>query len=167
MIIERLEERLPGSILDRHDFRGDLTAVVSRDRLLEVVEAVFDEGFQMLLDITAVDFLGRSPRFDVVYHFLNLNSQERLRLKVRVEENEPVPSLTQRFKCADWSEREVFDMFGLTFEGHPDLSRLLMWRDFQGHPLRKDFPMNGGDVFCDDTGASYAGDARSLQEMEG
>ncbi len=163
MIIERLEELLPGAILDRHDFRGDTTIVVDRGRLLQVVELVFAEGFQMLLDVTAVDFLDRDPRFDVVYHFLNLASQARLRLKVRVNEGEVLPSLTGRYKSADWSEREVHDMFGLSFEGHPDLRRLLMWEDFPGHPLRKDFPLDGGDLFCDDTGASYAGDAKSLQ----
>ncbi len=163
MIIERIEELLPGAILDHHDFRGDQTIVVDRSRLLEVVDAIFADGFQQLLDITSVDFLERDPRFDVVYHFLNLTSQDRLRLKVRVNEGEAVPSLTSRFKSADWSEREVCDMFGIPFEGRGKMDRLLMWEDFPGHPLRKDFPMDGGDIFCDDTGASYAGDAKSLQ----
>jgi len=163
MIIERIEELLPGIILDHHDFRGDLTVVVDRNRLPDLARALFTEGFQMLLDITAVDFLDRDPRFDVVYHFLNLNNQDRLRLKVRANDGEAIPSLTSLFKCADWSEREVHDMFGLRFEGHPNLTRLLMWEDFPGHPLRKDFPMDGGDIFCNDTGASYAGDAKSLQ----
>lgn len=163
MIIERIEALLPDAILDRHDFRGDRTIVLDRNRLLEVVDLVFAEGFQMLLDITAVDFLDRDPRFDVVYHFLNLNNQDRLRMKVRVNDGQAVPSLTSRFKCADWSEREVHDMFGLDFEGHPELKRLLMWEDFPGHPLRKDYPLDGGDSFCNDTGASFAGDAKSLQ----
>lgn len=163
MIIERIEELLPGTILDHHDFRGDQTVVVDRSRLLDVVDALFAEGFQQLLDVTAVDFLERDPRFDVVYHFLNLTSQDRLRLKVRVNGGEAMPSLTGRFKCADWSEREVHDMFGLSFEGRGKMERLLMWEDFPGHPLRKDFPLDGGDIFCDDTGASYAGDAKSLQ----
>lgn len=163
MIIERIEELLPGAILDHHDFRGDLTVVVDRGRLLEVVDALFAEGFQMLLDVTAVDFLDRDPRFDVVYHFLNLTSQGRLRLKVRANDGEALPSLLGRFKSADWSEREVSDMFGIPFEGRGKMERLLMWEDFPGHPLRKDFPLDGGDIFCDDTGASYAGDAKSLQ----
>lgn len=164
MILERIEALLPDAILDRHDFRGDLTVVLDRNRLLEVVDLAFAEGFQMLLDITAVDFLDRDPRFDVVYHFLNLNNQDRLRMKVRVNDGEAVPSLTSRFKCADWSECEVHDMFGLAFEGHPELKRLLMWEDFPGHPLRKDFPLDGGDAFCNDTGASFAGNAKSLQD---
>lgn len=163
MIIERIEELLPGAVLDHHAFRGDQTIVVDRSRLLEVVDAIFADGFQQLLDVTAVDFLERDPRFDVVYHFLNLTSQDRLRLKVRVNVGEVVPSLTGRFKSADWSEREVCDMFGIPFEGRGEMDRLLMWEDFPGHPLRKDFPMDGGDIFCNDTGASYAGDAKSLQ----
>jgi NADH-quinone oxidoreductase subunit C len=163
MVIERIDEQLAGAIVDRHAFRGDATIVVERDRFLEVVDFIFAEGFQMLVDITAMDALGREPRFDVVYHFLNLASQDRLRLKVRIADQEAVPSLVSRFKSADWAEREVFDLFGIAFEGHPNLKRLLMWEDFPGHPLRKDFPLDGGDLFCSqDIGASFAPEARSL-----
>lgn len=163
MILEHLDEQLPGVILDRHVFRGDQTIVVALERFSEVVDLVFREGFQMLVDITAVDWFQRDPRFDVVYHWLNLVSQERLRLKVRVNEGEAVPSLTTRIKGADWFEREVFDMFGVSFSGHPDLRRLLMWDDFPGHPLRKDYPLDGGDSFCNDVGASFAGQARPVE----
>ncbi len=166
MVIEHIDEQIPGAIIERHDFRGDATLVVEKDRFLEVVDLLFAEGFQFLVDVTAVDFLDRveAKRFDVVYHWLNLNNQERLRLKVRVEDGESVPSLALKFRTADWFEREVFDLFGIPFEGHPDLRRLLMWQDFVGHPLRKDFPLDGGDVFCtSDTGTSYAGHAKSLQ----
>jgi len=163
MVIERIDEQMPGVILDRHAFRGDQTILVDRDRLLEVVDLIFAEGFQLLVDVTAMDALPREPRFDVVYHWLNLTSQERLRLKVRVAEGVSVPSLVSRFKSADWSEREVFDLFGIPFEGHPNLQRLMMWEDFPGHPLRKDFPLDGGDLFCtQDIGASYSPEARSL-----
>ena len=163
MVIERIDEQLPGVILDRHAFRGDQTILVDRERFLEVVDFIFQEGFQLLVDITAMDGQEREPRFDVVYHWLNLASQERLRLKVRVGEQVAVPSLVSRFKSADWAEREVFDLFGIPFDGHPNLQRLLMWEDFPGHPLRKDFPLDGGDVFCtQDIGASYAPEARSL-----
>jgi NADH-quinone oxidoreductase subunit C len=163
MVTESIIETLPGAVLDQHSFRGDQTIVVGRERLLEVVDFIFGEGFQQLMDVTAVDGHQRDPRFDVVYHLLNLTSQERLRLKVRVADGEPVPSLVSRFKSADWAEREVMDMFGIVFEGHPDPRRLLMWEDFPGHPLRKDFPLDGGDAFCSqDIGASYAPDARSL-----
>ena len=166
MVIGHIDEQLPGAILDRHDFRGDETIVVEKDHFLQVVDLLFAEGFQFLVDVTAVDFLDRvdAKRFDVVYHWLNLNNQERLRLKVRLDDGEAIPSLALKFRTADWFEREVFDLFGIPFEGHPDLRRLLMWQDFVGHPLRKDFPLDGGDIFCtSDTGTSYAGHAKSLQ----
>lgn len=153
MILDRIDEQLPGAVLDRHDFRGDLTAVVAKGFYLEAVDLAFKEGFQQLVDLTAVDWPerdldGKPVRFDVVLHLLNLTSQARLRLKVRVAEGEDLPSLTGRFHSADWAEREVFDLFGIPFEGHRDLRRLLTWEDFPGHPLRKDFPLDGGDPFC-------------------
>jgi NADH-quinone oxidoreductase subunit C len=183
MVIERIEAQLPGAILDRHAFRGDQTVVVAGERFLDVVDCVFREGFQLLLDVTAVDQgpvsaasaagagssgscdrgESRELRFDVVYHLLNLASQERLRIKVPVAEGASQPSLTGRFKSADWAEREVYDMFGIRFQGHPNLARLLMWEDFPGYPLRKDFPLDGGDRFCNqDIGVPFAPDARSL-----
>ena len=153
MILARIQEQLPGAVLDSHDFRGDATAVVAKERYLELVDLLFKEGFQQLMDLTAVDWPerdldGKLVRFDVVLHLLNLTSQERLRLKVRLAEGESLPSLTGRFHSADWAEREVFDLFGIPFEGHPDLRRLLTWEDFPGHALRKDFPLDGGDPFC-------------------
>ena len=164
MIKERIEEQLPDVVLDSHDFRGDVTLVVSAEHLPEVAEVLFVEGYQQLLDVTAVDWYERDPRFDVVYHLLNLANQERLRLKVRVNEQEALPSLVSRYKAANWFEREVFDMFGIPFEGHPRLERLLMWRDFPGYPLRKDFPLDGGDSFCGDVGVSFAAHAKSLND---
>jgi NADH-quinone oxidoreductase subunit C len=165
MVIEHIDEQLPGAVQERHDFRGDETIVISKDRFLDVVDLIFKEGFQLLVDLTAVDWPEREgSRFDVVYHWLNLANQDRLRLKVRIGEDEALPSLVPRFKTADWYEREVWDMFGIKFDGHPDLRRLLTWEDFPGHALRKDFPLDGGDPFCtSDTGTPYAGQARSLQ----
>lgn len=153
MIIEHIDAQLPGAITDRHAFRGDQTVVVAKANLLDLVELLHREGFQMLVDITAVDWPERPEsqgvgRFDVVYHWLNLASQERLRVKVQVADGEAVPTLTGRFKTADWFEREVFDLFGIRFEGHPNMKRLLTWDDFPGHALRKDFPLDGGDPFC-------------------
>ncbi len=148
MIIEQIDTQLPGTVTDRHAFRGDQTIVVAKGNLLALVELLYREGFQMLVDITAVDWPEREPRFDVVYHWLNLASQERLRVKVPVADGEAVPTLTGRFKTADWFEREVFDLFGIRFDGHPNLKRLLTWDDFPGHALRKDFPLDGGDPFC-------------------
>ena len=163
MVIERIEAQLPGAVLERHAFRGDETITVAGTSFLAVVDFLFGEGFQMLLDVTAVDLETPEYRFEVVYHLLNLASQARMRIKVPVADGAAQPSLTGRFKSADWSEREVFDLFGIPFEGHPNLTRLLMWEDFPGHPLRKDFPLDGGDIFCsNDIGASYSPEARSL-----
>ena len=148
MIIEHIDTQLPGTVTDRHAFRGDQTIVVAKDSFLPLVDLLYREGFQLLVDITAVDWPEREQRFDVVYHWLNLASQERLRVKVPVADGEAMLSLTGRFKTADWFEREVFDMFGVRFEGHPNPKRLLTWDDFPGHPLRKDFPLDGGDAFC-------------------
>ena len=148
MITEHIDAQLPDAITDRHDFRGDQTIVIGAASLLPVVDLLHREGFQFLVDITAVDWPEREPRFDVVYHWLNLASQERLRVKVRVADGASVPTLALQFKTANWFEREIFDLFGITFDGHPDLRRLIMWQDFPGHPLRKDFPLDGGDAFC-------------------
>ena len=153
MVIEHIDAQLPGAITDRHDFRGDQTIVVAKANFLAVVELLHREGFQLLVDITAVDWPERPEtqgvgRFDVVYHWLNLANQERLRLKVPVADGEAMPTLAGLFKTANWFEREVFDLFGIRFEGHPDMRRLVTWDDFPGHPLRKDFPLDGGDAFC-------------------
>ena len=148
MITEHIDAQLPDAITDRHDFRGDQTIVIGPASLLPVVDLLYREGFQFLVDITAVDWPERELRFDVVYHWLNLASQERLRIKVPVADGASVPTLALQFKTANWFEREVFDLFGITFAGHPDLRRLIMWQDFPGHPLRKDFPLDGGDAFC-------------------
>ena len=165
MIIERLDEEMPGIVADRHDFRGDLTIVVNPEKYLDTVKFIYGEGFQLMIDLTAVDWPERQPRFDLVVHFQNLVSQERLRVKVPVADGQALPSITPIFKGADWFEREVFDMFGIAFDGHPNLKRLMMWDDFNGHPLRKDFPLDGGDAWCaSDTGTSYAGRAKPIAE---
>jgi NADH/F420H2 dehydrogenase subunit C len=116
--------------------------------------ALRSEGFAMLLDIGAVDYPERTPRFDVVYHLLALPMQpasvaeigtpRRLRLLVGVPaENTTVPTVTDLWKCADWAEREIFDLFGITFTGHPNLKRIQMPYDWEGYPLRKDYPLRG------------------------
>jgi NADH-quinone oxidoreductase subunit C len=100
-------------------------------------------GFQQLVDLTAVDYPERAKRFDVVYHMLSLTRNRRLRLKVQADEDTAVPSVVSVFPAADWYEREAFDMYGVFFDGHPDLRRILTDYGFHGHPLRKDFPMTG------------------------
>jgi NADH-quinone oxidoreductase subunit C len=150
-ILAHLRERLGSGIVDTHDHRGDHTAVVDRAVLLEALRRCRDDGalaFDMLMDLTAVDFLaypGREdgPRFEVVYHLYSVHHNHRLRLKVRVEEDDPVvPTASGLWPIANWFEREVWDMFGIRFADHPDLRRLLLYEEFVGHPLRKDYPVN-------------------------
>lgn len=123
---------------------GELTLVAERERIVEVLTALKDRfGFQQLLDICGVDFPDREERFEVVYHLLSLTRNVRVRVKVTTDEVKPVPSVVGVYPAADWFEREAFDMYGMLFEGHPDLRRLLTDYGFQGYPLRKDFPMTG------------------------
>ena len=144
----QLKEKFPAAVVETHAHRGDETAVVKRESLLEI--ALFlktDPAFQMnvLMDEAGVDGLGMNwkPRFEVVYHFYSMPLNHRLRIKVHVEEKDPVvPSLVTLWPAADWFEREVWDMFGIRFEGHPNLKRILMYEEFVGHPLRKDYPIN-------------------------
>ena len=150
-ILAELQRRFGDVIVDTHESRGDLTAVVARDALLAVLAHCRDDvalAFDVLMDLTAVDYLkfpGREdgPRFEVVYHLLSLAHNHRLRVKVRLDEDDAsVPSAVALWPIANWLEREAWDMFGVRFEGHPDPRRLLMYEEFVGHPLRKDYPIN-------------------------
>ena len=125
---------------------GELTVVANLAHLEELVEYLRDDAscrFSTLVDITAVDYPERAQRFDVVYHFLSMYRNQRIRVKVAVREDEMVPSLVAIHPSANWFEREVFDMFGILFSGHPDLRRILTDYGFRGYPLRKDFPTTG------------------------
>ncbi len=123
---------------------GDLTLDVERGRILEVLTALRDEyGFHQLIDLCGVDWPERPQRFDVVYHLLSMTKNLRVRVKVMTDEEAPVASAVPVFPCADWFEREAFDLYGILFDGHPDLRRILTDYGFVGHPLRKDFPMTG------------------------
>ena len=125
---------------------GDLTIEVDPARWLDTIKFLHDDPgclFVNFIDLTAVDWPAREQRFDVVVHLLSPRHNIRIRVKTRADENVPLPSLCPVFACADWFEREVYDMFGVLFSGHPDLRRLLTDYGFNGHPLRKDFPMTG------------------------
>lgn len=125
---------------------GELTLVVNLANLETLVEFLRDDPacrFSSLVDITAIDHPERAQRFDVVYHFLSMYRNHRIRLKVAVREDEMVPSIHELHPSANWFEREVFDMFGILFSGHPDLRRILTDYGFRGYPLRKDFPTTG------------------------
>ena len=147
-LTDKLREEFPAAVVETHAFRGDETAVVKREALFDIAcflkgNAEFD--MNILMDLTAVDGLKMKwkPRFEVVYHFYSLAKNHRLRVKIRVDENDPAAaSLTPLWAAADWFEREAWDMFGIRFEGHPKLKRILMYEGFEGHPLRKDYPYN-------------------------
>ena len=148
-IHERVKEKFGDKILATHDFRGDETIVVGANALLEAMRFLRESSefdFNVLMDLTAVDyqtFGEKGPRFEVVYHLYSLKKNHRLRVKVPVEETNPsVPSLTGLWAGANWFEREVWDLFGIRFEGHPNLKRIMMYEGFVGHPLRKDYPVN-------------------------
>lgn len=123
---------------------GELTLIATRERIVHVMTALRDRfGFQQLLDVCGVDFPDRRERFEVVYHLLSMTRNARLRVKVTTDETTPVPSVVSVYPSADWFERETFDMYGVLFSDHPDMRRILTDYGFQGHPLRKDFPMTG------------------------
>ncbi|WP_336977978.1 NADH-quinone oxidoreductase subunit C [Brevundimonas nasdae] len=123
---------------------GELTLVAPRERIVEVLTTLRDQfGFQQLLDLCGVDYPDRKERFEVVYHLLSLTRNARLRVKVSTDETQPVPSVISAYPAANWFEREAYDMYGMLFSGHPDMRRLLTDYGFEGHPLRKDFPMTG------------------------
>jgi len=142
--LQLLREKYPDAVLDTFLPQGDATAVIRREFLTRVMDFLKNDPrllFDVLIDITAVDYPERKPRFNVVYHLLSLPFNRRLRLKVPVEDGEALDSLVPNWGSANWLEREVWDMFGIRFSGHPDLKRILMYEEFQGHPLRKDYPI--------------------------
>jgi len=148
-----LRERFPQAIQEVYTFRGDTWVVIHKAYLLEVCRFLRDDpelSYRFLSDVVGIDQLGRrEPRFEVVYHLYSFRTFTRLFLKVRVNENETIPSVTGIYPGANFPEREVYDMFGIVFEGHPDLRRILMPDDWVGHPLRKDFPLGGEQVVFD------------------
>jgi NADH-quinone oxidoreductase subunit C len=144
--LQLLKEKHPEGVLETLLPQGDATAVIRPEFLTRIVDFLRNDPrlqFDVLVDITAVDYLERKPRFTVVYHLLSLPFNRRLRLKADVDDGEPVlDSLTPWWGSANWLEREVWDMFGIRFAGHPNLKRILMYEEFQGHPLRKDYPVH-------------------------
>jgi NADH-quinone oxidoreductase subunit C len=125
---------------------GELTLTINVGAIPAVISWLRDDPtcrFTTLIDVTAVDWPAREARFDLVYHLLSMHLNQRIRIKAAVREDELVPSITEVFPAADWYEREVFDMYGILFSGHPDLRRILTDYGFRGYPLRKDFPTTG------------------------
>lgn len=141
-----IEARQGEAVLDSTIRGGELTVTVVPSSIAKFLAFLRNDTscqFQTLVDLTAVDWPGREKRFDLVYHLLSMRQNTRIRVKAGVREKEIVPSITGVYKSADWYEREVFDMFGVLFSGHPDLRRILTDYGFRGYPLRKDFPTTG------------------------
>lgn len=135
-----------GAVGGVHVAHGELTLTAPAGRIVDLLAMLRDNPsyrFVQLIDVCGVDYPDRELRFDVVYHLLSLTLNRRIRIKVQTDEDAPVPSVTGVHPSADWFERETFDMYGVFFSGHPDLRRILTDYGFQGHPLRKDFPMTG------------------------
>lgn len=125
---------------------GELIMTVERNAIARVLAYLRDSEslqFSQLMDVCGVDYLGRSPRFDVVYNLLSLVHNKRIRIKVEAEEGMPVPSVSAVYSSANWWEREAFDLYGIPFDDHPDLRRILTDYGFEGYPMRKDFPLTG------------------------
>ncbi len=139
--LDILKDTFRDAIIATDDFRGDEAAVIAKDFLHGVGLYLHDElGFSMLIDLCAVDYPDREERFEVVYHLYALEAGKRLRIKVRAAEADAtVPSVHEIWPAANWFEREAFDLFGICFDGHPNLKRLLTFEGFEGHPLRKDY----------------------------
>ena len=146
-VVHKLKEWDGEAVSEVLQFRGEITVVVPREHLQRIAEYLATEPslrFSFLSDITPVDRFPIEPRFEVNYHLLSLDRNERLRLKVRLAGSDPVVhSVTEIWPTANWHERENFDLMGIRFEGHPELSRILMPDDWEGYPQRKDYPVEG------------------------
>ena len=144
----KLKEKFAASIIDVVEFRGEITVTVAKDAIIEILSFLKQSlQYNLLTDLTAVDYLGKKEeRFMMVYQLYSIPNKDRLRIKTPVAEADGrIPSATQVWRTANWLEREVFDLFGITFDKHPDLRRILMTEDWVGYPLRKDYPVQGPD----------------------
>ena len=143
--IEALRAAFPDAITDAQTFRGEITVVVARDAIVDVCRYCREtEGlaYNFLSDVTGVDYHPQEPRFGVLYHLYSMIHNRSLRLKVLLPSDDPVvSSVVDVYPAANWSEREIYDLLGVTFTGHPDMRRILLPDDWEGHPLRKDYPL--------------------------
>lgn len=153
VVLEKLKSRFADAVLETNEFRDELTVVVPKERIVDICRFLKEDPqlqFDFLADVCGIDMFTPSKRFGVIYNLYSLKNRNRIRLKVFTEEEDPkVPTMTGVFGTANWHERETFDMFGIIFEGHPDLRRVYMPDEFEHHPLRKDFPLMGipGSLF--------------------
>ncbi len=146
-IVERLKEEFSGEIVDVKQFRDQVFVTVKRERIVDICRYLHDRtdiGMNYLADLCGVDYPGRRQRFEVVYNLYSIKYKHRLMIKVPIPESDPsVDSVVPVWNGANWHEREACDMYGIVFNGHPDLRRILMPEDWEGYPLRKDYPLKG------------------------
>jgi NADH-quinone oxidoreductase subunit C len=143
-ITEALLQKFGSAVLESREFRGEHTLRVSLESVKQVLQHCRGElGFDYLVDISSLDYESREPRFEMVYELYGYGHRQHLRVRTPVAEDQPVPTVSDLWPTADWHEREVYDMMGITFAEHPDLRRILMWDGYPFFPLRKDFPLEG------------------------
>jgi NADH-quinone oxidoreductase subunit C len=147
-IADKIKENFPDEVLSTSEFRGQVSVLIRKGRIMDIGRYLHDEpelNMDYLRDLTAVDYLGKKePRFEVVYHLYSIKHRHLIRLKAEVSDSDcTIDSVMPVWIGADWHERECYDLFGIRFNGHPDLRRILMPEDWEGHPLRKDYPTEG------------------------
>jgi NADH-quinone oxidoreductase subunit C len=145
--IIKLKEKFSSSILDIVEFRDEVTVTVNKEQIVDICKFLKEDlNFNLLTDVTAVDYLGSEQRFMMVYNLYSIPNKDRLRVKAPVSESDcSIETMTGVWTTANWLEREVYDLMGINFINHPDLRRILMTDDWVGHPLRKDYPLQGPD----------------------
>lgn len=145
-VIEFINQNYPHTIIKSHAEYGDETVFVDKKDIFEFLKFLKTNSkypFDLMLDICGVDYFGENPRFEVVYHLYSMKTKARLRIRVKLAENDlNIPSAISIWEASDWFEREAYEMFGIVFQGHPNLKRLLTWEAFEGYPLRKDYPID-------------------------
>ncbi len=143
-IIDAVKAAIGGAFVDAKDAVAEVSITVARASIVDVCRTLRDDfAYQQLMEMAGVDYPGRAERFEVVYHLLSVTKNHRIRVRVTTDEDTPVPSVTGLWPVAGWLEREIFDMYGVLFDGNPDLRRILTDYGFRGHPQRKDFPLTG------------------------
>lgn len=147
-IAEKIREKFPEEVVEVTNFRDQVSVIVKKDRILAICRYLHDDpllNFDHLQDLCGVDYLGKKEtRFEVVYNLYSIKYRHKIRIRAQVPENDPnIQTVTSIWAGANWHERECFDMFGIVFTGHPDLRRILLPEDWEGHPLRKDYPLKG------------------------
>ena len=146
-LVKALQAKHPGAISVARSFAGDLALTVTREAAVAVASSLkLEHGYRYIVDVAGADYPSRPERFEIVYHVYNHGNERRVRLKVAASDGVEVPSLSSVWRGASWPEREAYDMYGIRFSNHPDLTRILLWEGFNGYPLRKDFPVEGIDT---------------------